>query len=272
MPILAYLNEIHYKGNTIYYGHDLGYQRLEKEGREKKDDALLKQAKKIKAAEDYMYNHATNSLAISTEEIAYLRKYISRPVHYVAPYFFEVKQDVAPFESRDGILFVGGFNHPPNKDAMMWFLDEIYEPLYKQHIPLTIVGSKMPQFIYKYKGRFSNLQILSDISVEELSQLYSKVKIAVVPLRYGAGVKGKVVEAMANGVPVVGTEVAFEGMPKDAGFIYTGVNTPADMAAALLEVYNNKEKWERLSAFGKQYVADNFNKESMEKVFKGLIG
>lgn len=272
MPVMAYLDEIQYKGNTIYYGHDLGYLRLEKEGLEKKDDTLLKQAKKIKAAEDYMYSHATNSLAISMEEIACLRKYITTPVHYVPPYFFDVLRDITPFEHREGILFVGGFNHPPNKDAMVWFLEEIYDLLYKQNIRLTIVGSKMPQFIYKYKERYNDLNILSDISVDELSNLYSKIKIAVVPLRYGAGVKGKVIEAMANGVPVVGTDVAFEGMPKEDGFMYKGVNTAAEMAAKTLEVYNDKKMWESLSEFGKQYVADNFNKENMKRVFKELIG
>ena len=167
---------------------------------------------------------------------------------------------------------MGGFNHPPNKEAVLWFLDEIYDALDKQNIPLTIVGSKMPQFIYKYKERFKNLNILSDISVDELSALYSKVKIAIVPLRYGAGVKGKVIEAMANGVPVVGTDVAFEGIPKGDGFMYKGVNKAGEMAAKALEVYNNKEEWEGLSKFGKRYVADNFNKEGMKKVFKELIG
>ena len=272
MPILAYLKEINYKGNIIYYGHDLGYLRLEKEGIEKGDASLVKQSKRIKKEEDYMYSNATNSLAISMEEIAYLRKHFTKPVHYVAPYFFDIVKDVTPYEGREGILFVGGFNHPPNKEAMVWFLEEIYEPLYKQNIKLTIVGSLMPQFIYKYKERFGSLNILSDISIEELNLLYAKVKIAIVPLKYGAGVKGKVIEAMAKGVPVVGTDIAFEGMPKDEGFMYKGVNTPHEMANKIIEVYNDKKIWETLSEFGRKYVSDNFNKEKMKSVFKGLIG
>ena len=272
LPVLSFLKRNSYRGNVIYFGHDLGYLRMQHEAEVKGDTVLAKKAMKIKAEEDYMYEHADNSLVLSHDEIAYLKKYISKPLHYVPAYFFDVVEHVAPYEEREGILFVGGFNHPPNKEAVLWFLDEIYDALDKQNIPLTIVGSKMPQFIYKYKERFKNLNILSDISVDELSALYSKVKIAIVPLRYGAGVKGKVIEAMANGVPVVGTDVAFEGIPKGDGFMYKGVNKAGEMAAKALEVYNNKEEWEGLSKFGKRYVADNFNKEGMKKVFKELIG
>ena len=196
--ILRFLHQSGYKGNTIYYGHDLGFLRLEKEGLEKSDESLLKLAGRIKKDEDYMYQHATNSLAISSEEIAYLHRYITKPIHYVPPYFFEVPAHVADYESREGILFVGGFNHPPNQDAMRWFLDEVYGSLEALGIHLTIVGSKMPEFIFKYKERFASLRILSDVTIEELEALYSKTRVAVVPLLSGAGVKGKVIEAMAK--------------------------------------------------------------------------
>ena len=270
-PVLAFLKHHKYKGNVIYYGHDLGYQRLEKEGLVKQDDSLLKLAKKIKEQEDFMYKNATNSLAISSEEIAFLRGYITKPIHYVPPYFFETSKDATPFEGRSGIFFVGGFNHPPNQDAMKWFLDEVYESLDKQNIHLTIAGSKMPDFIFNYQQQYPSLTVLPDVSIEALSELYEKTRLAVVPLRSGAGVKGKVIEAMAKGVPVVGTDIAFEGMPKDEGYLYKGVNTPEAMIKEIERVYTNKEAWVQLSAFGKEYVASNFNKDNMKQVFRDII-
>ncbi len=271
-PILAFLCQQRFSGRTIYYGHDLGYLRLEKEGLLKRDDSLLKMAKKIKGDEDFMYQHASDSLAISSEEIAYLHKYITKPIHYVPPYFFNVQDNTAAYESRAGILFVGGFNHPPNQDAMRWFLDNVYAGLEAQGIYLTIAGSKMPEFIFNHRERFSSLSVLPDVSVEELEALYTRTRIAIAPLQSGAGVKGKVIESMAKGVPVVGTDVAFEGMPKDDGFIYKGVNTQADMLTEIIRVYTDKNQWQKLSIFGKAYVAGNFNMENMKAVFKKIIG
>lgn len=272
MPIISFLRSHNYKGNIIYYGHDLGYLRMAQEALIKNDQELSKRAKRIKSEEDFMYENADNSLVISQEESDYLKKYIVKPLHYVPPYFFDVAPAIPSYGSREGILFVGGFNHPPNRDAILWFLNEIYEPVFNENIRLTIAGSKMPKEIYDYKNRFSSLKVLTDVSNEELDDLYSKARIAIVPLKFGAGVKGKVIEAMAKGVPIVGTDVAFEGMPKEEGFLYKGINAPQEIRDEIIAMYSNKEKWERYSEFGKQYVRYNFNKESMKRVFRNIIG
>ena len=271
LPVLNFIRSIAYNGKVIYFGHDLGYLRLEREAVAKKSAALAKQAKKIKAAEDIMYQNADDSLVLSYDELAYLGKYITKPLHYVPGYFFDVAGNTPVYDNREGLLFVGGFNHPPNKEAMKWFLDEVYPELSAHHIGLTIVGSLVPDFIFRYRDRFRDIKILSDISAEELDVLYTQSKIAIAPLLSGAGVKGKVIEAMANGVPVVGTSTAFEGMPKNDSFIYKGINTPAAMTAEILRVCNDKNVWEELSSFGKNYVRDNFNKENMKAVFKEII-
>jgi glycosyltransferase involved in cell wall biosynthesis len=112
---------------------------------------------------------------------------------------------------------------------------------------------------------------LPDVSEEKLNELYAHTRIAIVPLRSGAGVKGKVIEAMAKGVPVVGTDVAFEGMPKGADYKYAGVNTPADLIQEVLRVYNSAGHWNELSEFGKQYILDHFSKENMKQVFAQLV-
>ncbi len=272
LPILKFIRSISYSGKIIYFGHDLGYLRMEQEAAENKDAALFKKAEKIKAAEDFMYAHADNSLVLSYDELAYLKKYITRPLRYVPGYFFEVSNDGPKFEERHGLLFVGGFNHPPNSDAMKFFLEEVYPQLSIHNIGLTIVGSLVPLFIFKYKERFKGVNILSDISVSELDGLYNQSRLAIAPLLSGAGVKGKVIEAMAKGVPVVGTSTAFEGMPKNDDFVYKGVNSASDMIAEILRIYADKITWEKLSAFGKAYVKENFNKENMKSVFKEIVG
>jgi len=130
----------------------------------------------------------------------------------------------------------------------------------------------MPEFIYEYKNQYKLLTIKPDVSVEELDELYNKSRVVVVPLLSGAGVKGKVIEAMAKGVPVVGTPIAFEGMVKDDTFIYEGDETPGAMIDRIMATYNDREMWERYVAFGKKYVSENFNKEKMRQVFEKIIG
>ncbi len=272
LPIITFLRNNHYKGNIIYYGHDLGYLRLEKEAAAQKDSALKIQAKKIKDIEDYMYQQADNSLVCGYDELEYLKKYIKKPLHYVPPYFFDVAKDEPGFEQREGLFFVGGFNHPPNREAMQWFLDEVYAPLHEQGIKLTIAGSKMPDFIFEYKKKFRLLTVLPDVPVDELNDLYTHARIAIVPLTSGAGVKGKVIEAFAKGVPVAGTDVAFEGMPKGDAFLYKGQNSTRALTDEILKLYNDKDHWNRLAGFGKKYVLRNFSKENMREVFKKVIG
>jgi glycosyltransferase involved in cell wall biosynthesis len=154
---------------------------------------------------------------------------------------------------------------------MRWFLNEVYEPLHNKGIGLTIAGSNVPTFIFEYKKRYKLLQIISDISVENLDELYQQVRVAIVPLRIGAGVKGKVIEAMSKGVPVAGTFLAFEGIPKEEGFLYNGQNTAKGLCDEILHLYSDAAYWNQLSAFGAGYVAHHFNRHIMKNTFKKIL-
>ena len=270
-PVLAFLRKHNYKGNIIYFGHDLGYLRMEKEAAAKNDQALAKLAKKTKEQEDYMYNESDNSIVVSLDEIKYLEKYVTKPLHYIPLFSFDVADKTPGFEEREGLLFVGGFNHPPNLNGITWFLDNVYPALHQQNIKLAIVGSKMPDSIIKYQQKYKLLTVLPDAPIEVLNDLYAHCKLSIVPLLTGAGVKGKVIESMAKGVPVAGTDAAFEGMPKDNAFLYKGYNSPSDMTTHLLRLYTNKKDWDTLSDFGKKYVSDNFNKEKIKEVFRTIL-
>lgn len=271
VPYIKYLKHHHYRGKMIYYGHDLGFLRLEEEIKTSGDTSLKKLAAKTRSEEDYMYHNADHALVISHEEMAYLEKYVSTPLHYIPPYFFEIHAHTAGFDERKGILFVGGFHHPPNQVAIKWFMEEIYPALERKGIYLTIAGSEMPEFIFDYKSQYKSLTILPDVPITQLEQLYANTRIAVVPLTLGAGVKGKVIEAMAKGVPMVGTDKAFEGLYKDDEFLYRSINDPKLFAAAVIELYNDRDEWQMLSDFGKAYVSVYFNKTAMKDTLEKII-
>ena len=134
----------------------------------------------------------------------------------VVPLIRDVRSRARPgFEARDGIAFVGGFQHQPNIDAVTHFLDEVW-PMVLARLPnltLYVIGSHMP---LQLSSRLdSNVEWIG--YVPELEPWLDRVLATVAPLRYGAGAKGKVVSSLINGVPCVASTIAAEGMNIAAG-------------------------------------------------------
>lgn len=136
-----------------------------------------------------------------------------------------------------------------NLDAVQWFLDKIYPEVYQTtHAPFYIVGSNAPKEITELTTE--GVVVKGFVSEEELQQLYSSCRMAVVPLRYGAGVKGKVVEALYYGIPIVTTSVGAEGIEgvddivavqdEEKALIET-ITKLYDNQAALIEMHNKSQ-------------------------------
>ena len=136
-----------------------------------------------------------------------------KPMYWFEESYFDEERSV---ENSKQLLFVGGFGHPPNKDGLEWFLNDIYPFVLEKHptCKFTVIGSNCPDEIKEFED--ANLTILGYVTEEELIEAYSHARVAVVPLRYGAGVKGKVIESMKYGVPVITTSIGAEGLPGDA--------------------------------------------------------
>jgi GT2 family glycosyltransferase len=147
---------------------------------------------------------------IQTEDASLNVKY--KPMYWFEESYFDNERAVV---NSKQLLFVGGFGHPPNKDGLEWFLKDIYPFILERHptCKLTVIGSNCPDEIKQLESE--NLAILGYVSEQELINAYSDARVAIVPLRYGAGVKGKVIESMKYGVPVVTTSIGAEGLPSD---------------------------------------------------------
>jgi glycosyltransferase involved in cell wall biosynthesis len=116
---------------------------------------------------------------------------------------------------RPGLAFIGGYRHPPNVDAANWAAHSIM-PLLRQQVPeveLLLVGSHMPDEV----AALAASDILPVGFVPSLDDIFARVRLTIAPLRYGAGLKGKVLESMAAGVPCVMTTIAAEGLNLPAG-------------------------------------------------------
>jgi O-antigen biosynthesis protein len=135
------------------------------------------------------------------------------------------------------ILFVGGFAHGPNQEAVLWFVDHVL-PLIREHFPavkLAVVGSNPSLKVLELAG--DGISVASNVSDAELREFYRTSRVAVVPLRYGAGVKLKVVEALREGLPLVTTPIGAQGLPglDQVASICDGPRNFADAVCKLLE-------------------------------------
>jgi hypothetical protein len=154
----------------------------------------------------------------------------------IVPYCFETFGVERQAPAGKSIMFVGGFGHPPNEDAACWFVVNVL-PLVRTRVPdatLSIVGSNPTARVRALAG--DAVRVDADVSDDVLKQHYQGTRVAIVPLRCGAGVKLKVVEALKEGVPVVTTPVGAQGLPGVADVACVCGDAPsfADAVSALL--------------------------------------
>ncbi|KAI8464632.1 MAG: hypothetical protein J3K34DRAFT_439855 [Monoraphidium minutum] len=166
---------------------------------------------------------------------------------------------------RKGILFVGNFNHPPNQQAVLALLDDILpetynviDPSEKDEFVLHIVGSNRGVDTDLGRTRF-NIQFHGWLSDVELMILYRSVKLVVAPLMSGAGVKGKINQAMLYGVPVIATPIAAEGMHLVGGVNCMLASTAPEFASHMLSAYRNCTLWDTIVKGGYQNIEDYFS-------------
>ena len=267
-PIVEYLREQRYGGSIVYYGHDLGFVTAGREAAANGDASLMAMAEAVKVDEFFMYHSADRVLLTSEEDMAYMKANILTPVHLIPEYYFQDDETPAPFDNRKGIVYIGGFGHLPNTDAIHWFLDEVYAGLEEKGIHLTIAGDQIPESVFAYKRRFPSLTLLPNATAATINELYTKARVAIAPMRLGADIRESVLKAMAKGLPVSGTDNAFEGMVKDNELAYKGYNSPRELLENILLLYSDKAAWERLSRSGKSYVRQHYSKDNMKEAFK----
>ena len=181
--------------------------------------------------------------------------------------FPEIQRREYDFNKKKDLLFVGGFTHTPNVDAVLWFCNDILPIILRQipDIKVFIVGSNAPDTVLNLQSE--NVIVKGFVSDEELSQLYEQCRLAVIPLRYGAGIKGKVIEAMSNGMPIVTTSVGSEGILGAEHFMCIE-DSKEGFARKLCELYQNERELIRISKASYQYIETNFSEQKAWDVIK----
>lgn len=257
------------KARIIYYGHDLHFLREKRRYELEQDSQALKDSKEWKVKEIALMKYADVAYYPSDVEVKEISKIDAGiKAKAIVAYMFEnVIAQPYDFKNRKDIMFVGGFTHKPNVDAVLWFVKDIL-PMILDKLPdlkFYVIGSNPPESILNLAS--DNVIVKGFVSDEELEEQYRNCRISVVPLRYGAGIKGKVVEAMRYGMPVVTTSVGAEGIIGAETILCIG-NKAKVIARNVVKLYLDKNALQDMSARSYEYIKKNFSMESAWNVIE----
>jgi glycosyltransferase involved in cell wall biosynthesis len=168
---------------------------------------------------------------------------------------------------RRGLLLVAGFAHPPNVDGALWFAGEVLPALLElvPDVHLFLVGSSPPSQIKALAGEC--ITVTGFVSEDELAAYYRRCRVAVAPLRFGAGMKGKVIEAMRFGLPIVTTPIGLQGLNGAAGFV-PAPGSAHGMVEAVSLLLRSDDSWREQSQSQQTSVRQNFSVESLRRVLQ----
>lgn len=247
---------------------DIHHLRLMRQFELERDFAVYEDAKQLRKVELNAIRRADATIVVSDFEVEYLRSEIGPFPGVVIPLMYEPFERTTGFEDRADIAFIGGYRHTPNVDAVKYLMNEIWPKFrrFNSGAKLHIIGSHMPASFAEYACD----DIVVAGFVEDLEAYLQNIRMTIAPLRYGAGVKGKVGNSLRMGVPVVATPVAAEGMGLVDGE-HVLVERDADrFAQAMHRLYTDVELWETLSRQGQEFVMGKFGIENASAKLGGL--
>jgi GT2 family glycosyltransferase len=257
LPHLPLVRRLAPRAKVLFDTVDLHFLREKRAAEHADNPALARQAEASRQAELGLIRAADVTLVVSPIERDLLVAELPQARVELLSNVHDVPGRSLGFHERAGLMFVGGCAHPPNIDAVDWLADEIYPRIRAKRpdIELHLLGD-MPQ---AERARLAATGIRAHGRVESLDPWLSGCRIALAPLRYGAGVKGKVNMAMSHGLPVVATPIAAEGMNLADGRDVLVADNAEHFAQAVLRLYDDEVLWMRLSDAGLANVREHFS-------------
>lgn len=252
----------------LYYAVDLHFLREYRQYQITKDENLLESSKRWKKIEYEIVKKVDVVHVVGTYEQQYLqREFPEKIIRNIPVFIYEhILEDIPKnFSERKDLLFVGGFEHTPNLDAVLWFAKEVYPHIVRKYpdIRWHIVGSKVPTEVKQLACK--NIIVEGFLPDDELEKLYKSCRLAVVPLRYGAGVKGKVVEAAYFQIPLVTTSIGAEGLSQKENTMLVK-DSAEGLAQTICELYVDFDKLYEMSENGKKFIEEYCSPAKAESV------
>jgi GT2 family glycosyltransferase len=257
------------RAKLIFDTVDLHFLREQRNAEHTGSESLARQAKRSRQQELALMRACDVSLVVSPVEYQLLRKELPDVRVELLSNVHEVHGRHGDFASRHGLVFVGGFGHPPNVDAAHWLIEEIFPRIHRERadVVLHLIGD-IPAAARESLDR-PGVQIHG--RVDDLTPWMRRSRVALAPLRYGAGVKGKVNMAMSHGLPVVATPMAAEGMHLvDGENVLLAADAEA-FASAVLRLHEDEVLWLRVSDASLENVQQYFSFDMARRTLQRLL-
>ena len=262
------------RAKIIYQCHDLHYLRQYRNRLLENESDAIAFYEPEKKDEFSVFNKMDLTCTFSFDEVKEIEKEDTHiNVRQIPLYILDSKTMSAykyDAKNRKDIMFVAGFQHTPNIDAAVWFVKNVFPMIQKQNkgIKLYLVGSKPSQEVLDLASK--DVIVTGFVTDEELDEYYSKIKLVVVPLRTGAGVKGKIIESVFHKVPVVTTDIGIEGINNTDNNIIVK-NSEKDFADSVNELYQDNAKLQKLSDKSKDFIEKYFSEEAVKQALGDYI-
>ena len=257
----------------IYDTVDLYFLRESRRANLEKNRIGQRTANKYRRLEFSLAKQSDATFVVSSVEREILLRHDPALNVHVVPNIHEATANVRAFAGRKDLLFVGAFQHPPNADGICYFAQEVF-PLVLRHLPdikIYIVGSDPTPPV---KALASSNVIVTGW-VNDIGAFFESARAFVAPLRYGAGVKGKIGQSLAYGLPVVTTSIGAEGMSLVDGRDVLIGDTSEHFARNLVQLYNDQLLWQNLSRNSIEYIGScctpGIVKAKLENVFTEIF-
>ncbi len=251
----------------IYDTIDLHFLRLQRQWELNGGDPQQRSVwEKMRQLEQRMAAIAHLTVAVTAEEKQRLETELGAPKVAVVPNLHEMDTAVPlPFAARRGLLFIGGYYHQPNVDAVVWLCTEILPRVWgdRPDITVTLLGSHPPAAVQALASE--RVQVPGYLP--NVDHYFRESRWFVAPLRYGAGMKGKIGQSLSFRLPVITTPVGAEGLALQDGYNCAIVATAAEWADCILQLYDDAATWERyhqrcaevLAPFQPQAIGDRLH-------------
>jgi GT2 family glycosyltransferase len=258
------------RATVVFDTVDLQFLREERHAELTKDTALRDAALARRQQDLKLARQADRTLVVSPVEKAILEAECpGLDVQVLATIYPMDGSDVPSFEERRDIVFIGSFEHAPNVDGVLYFVSEI----------LPKVRDRLPDIVFQVIGpeptreirRLASAYIKVHGHVPDVRPIFDHARVSVAPLRFGAGVKGKVNQSMSLGVPAIVTSIAAEGMHLVHEQNAMIADDASSFAEAVVRLCTYRELWEQVSANGRANVRQHFSVDAAARCVDELL-
>ncbi|MGE5625979.1 MAG: glycosyltransferase [Bacillota bacterium] len=266
---LELLRRISPETRIIYDTVDLHYLRERRQAEVEKNPLMAERAERTRQDELKLIRGSDAVIVVSPVEQELLAREATEANVHVVQLVIPEEPEGPGFDARRDILFIGGYQHSPNVEAVLFFLREVFPSIRRQlpELKFLVMGSRPPAEIRELASE--HVKVLG--FQKDIAPYFNACRLMVAPLRFGAGIKGKLGTSFSYGLPVVSTSIGAEGMYLQHGREVLIADDPREFADAVVRLYSDKELWNRLSRAGRELVRARYSPEVIRRGLAEVI-